>query len=360
MSKMIVKLKMNPEFMNCLVRGISGVSGVKNEINLNEILDRVPIIYDPDIVFKNYESIFYYEPDVKKFDYIAAFDMDWTLTYNEKQLFPKDPEDIELLPNRRKILEHLVKLGYTLVVFTNQYAKSKKEKEKKVERVTNFMKKLRLPVHVYIATEKDEYRKPEIGMWNFFLKNLKLKKIEKTKKILFVGDALGRPQDFSDSDRKFAENFSSEIYTPEDFFGSNKDEKNLFQLKKERELIIFVGMPGCGKSTYYTEHLSSYIHLEQDKIGTRPKLFKEFQKVLKTGRSIVIDSTNPSQENREEYYKEAIKYQYNIKVLYFLVDGTGYNKLREKPVPNVVYHIYFKKLVPPDEENTPGEVILIY
>jgi bifunctional polynucleotide phosphatase/kinase len=350
---------MNPHFMQCL----------KEEINMENkeiysLLKNVPIIYDPEIIFKNYQSIFYYQPKIKKFDYIAAFDLDWTLSYNEKHLFPKDPEDIKILPNRRRILEDIVKLGYTLVIFTNQYSKSKSEKLKKVERVSNFMKELKLPVNVYIATEKDEYRKPEIGMWNFFVNNLKTENnIKEIKKVIFVGDALGRPQDFSDSDRKFAENFDiidTKIYTPEDFFGSNKNSKPLFILKDKKELIIFVGMPGCGKSTYYSGHLSDYIHLEQDKIGNRNKLVKEFHKSLKTGLSIVIDSTNPSQEIREEYYKEAQKYNYNIKVLYFTVDGHGYNKLREKPVPDVVYHIYFKKLVPPTEENTPGEVIHIF
>jgi hypothetical protein len=43
-----------------------------------------------------------------------------------------------------------------------------------------------------------------------------------------------------------------------------------------------------------------------------------------------------------------------------LTNGTGFNKLREKPVPDIVYHVYFKKLEPPNNENTPGEIIYIY
>jgi bifunctional polynucleotide phosphatase/kinase len=333
----------NPEFMKC----------INNIENGYKVLNTLQIIYDKeDIEFKKNGSVFYYEPQVKKFDYIAAFDLDWTLTYNEKALFPKDPEDIKIFPNRRKVLEDLIKLGYTLVVFTNQYAKSKNEKQKKVERVTNFIKELKLPIHVYIATEKDEYRKPNIGMWNLFKKDIDV------KKVIFVGDALGRPQDFSDSDRLFAENLSLEadIHSPEDFFGTPPIPK----FNSEKELVVFVGMAGSGKSTYYNKNLSDHIHIEQDKLGSRAKVLKELSKAFQTGKSIVIDSTNPKQEDREEYYTEAMKHNYNIKVLYFLVNGTGFNKLREKPVPTIAYHMYFKKLEPPTKENTQGEVIYVY
>jgi len=308
-------------------------------------------------LFKQHNTIFYYQPtEYVHSELICAFDLDWTLTYNEKHLYPKEEDDIYIFPNRKQILEKLIKDGYNIVIFTNQYAKTKKEKQKKVERLTTFIEKLNLPVCVYISTEKDNYRKPEIGMWNFFKKDRQLKGVE-IKKVIFVGDALGRPQDFSDSDRLFAEKINAcEIKSPEDFFGISKIP--LFSDKKE--LIVFVGMPGSGKSTYYRKNLKDHIHIEQDKIGTRKNLLKELDKSLLTDKSIVIDSTNPLQENRLEYYEKAKKHNYNIKVLYFLVNGTGFNKLREKPVPDIVYHIYFKKLEPPNIENTPGEIFYVY
>ena len=302
-------------------------------------------------VFKQHETVFYYEPaDYKKSESIAAFDLDWTLTYNEKHLYPKEVDDIYIFPNRKRVLEKLIEDGYNIVIFTNQFAKTKKEKQKKVERLTTFIEKLNLPVCVYISTEKDNYRKPEIGMWNLF------KKDREIKNVIFVGDALGRPQDFSDSDRIFGEEINAKIKSPEDFFGNSE----IPSFKDEKELIVFVGMPGSGKSTFYSTNLKEHIHIEQDKIGTRPKLLKELDKSLTTGKSIVIDSTNPTQENRLEYYEKAKKHNYNIKVIYFLVNGTGFNKLREKPVPDIVYHIYFKKLEPPTIENTPGEIIYVY
>jgi bifunctional polynucleotide phosphatase/kinase len=333
----------NPDFIKC----------INNIPYGHKILNNLEIIYENPIDFKNINnSVFYYEPKVKKSNYIAAFDLDWTLTYNEKHLFPKEVDDIKIFPNRRKVLEDTIKLGYTIVIFTNQYAKSKNEKKNKINRLLHFLRELKLPVFVYVATEKDSYRKPDIEMWKLFSKDIDV------KKLIFVGDALGRPQDFSDSDRLFAENIRKDtiIQSPEEFFGTSPIPSFL----PNKELIIFVGMPGSGKSTYYEKYLQDHVHIEQDKLGARPKVLKELIKTLKTGKSIVVDSTNPSLESREEYFREAEKYSYNIKVLYFLINGTGFNKLREKPVPTIVYHIYFKKLVPPTENNTPGEVFYIY
>lgn len=338
-------ITINSDVFKCIGKIKDGFTHLKN----------IDIIFDREIKFKQKDTMFYYEPEgVKKFDHVISFDLDWTLTYNEKHLFPSETDDIKIFPNRRKMLENMCKLGYTLAIFTNQSAKSKQTKQKKVDRIITFLKEIKLPIFVYISTEEDEYRKPNIEMFNFFTQGKNI------KENIFVGDALGRPQDFSDSDREFGKNINARVYSPEDFFGTAP----IPSFRNKKDLIIFVGMPGSGKSTYYTKYLSEYIHISQDNLGSRAKVMKELDKSLETNKTIVVDSTNPSQEDREEYYEKAQKHGYNIKVLYFLVNGTGFNKLREKKVPNIVYHTYFKKLRekggPPSIENTPGEVFYVY
>ena len=65
-----------------------------------------------------------------------------------------------------------------------------------------------------VAFGKDEYRKPETGMWDFYTKNRNVNYDES----FYVGDAAGRKKDFSDSDLKFAENIGITFYTPEEYF----------------------------------------------------------------------------------------------------------------------------------------------
>lgn len=331
----------NPRTVEC-------ISNIKNGLL---VLRYINIVYEGDFILRQKDTCYYFEPPVARSDYVAAFDLDWTISYNEKHLFPKEVDDIQILPRRRDMLENLIKNGYNVVLFTNQYSRTKSERINKLNRIINFLYKLKLPIFLYIATEKDQYRKPDIGMWNLFIGS------NPVRKIIYVGDALGRPQDFSDSDFLFGRQISpfSEIYTPEDFFGSSE----IPPFMPLKELVVFVGAAGTGKSSYYQNNLLTHIHIEQDKIGSRAKVLKELTRAFNTGRSIVIDSTNPSQESRDEYYRIASEHGYSIKVLYFVRNGTGYNKLRPKPVPTIAYHIFYKKLEVPTVTNTPGELFYI-
>ncbi len=271
---------------------------------------------------------------------VIAFDLDWTLVYSEHKLFPSDATDIKLFPGRLEKLQELVKDGYTIVIYTNQYSKSKKQKEMKCERVGSFIKLLKgLPVHIYIATEKDEYRKPDIGMHESFKVDYGIPITE----LIFVGDALGRPGDFSDSDRIFGESIGATVYSPEDFFGNS----TIPTFNTKNDLVVLVGMPASGKSIFRNTYLKQHVVIEQDAIGSRSRVLSMLSKSVSNNhnQSIVIDSCNPSLKSRQEYYNLAPGY--NIKIIYFLRNGTGHNNLREKPVPMIAYHMYFKKLEPP-------------
>src|SRR5207245_9767290 len=69
------------------------------------------------------------------------------------------------------------------------------------------------------------------------------------------------------------------------------------------ELVIFVGLPGSGKSTYYFAHLApTHAHVSKDLMPNarrrddRQTLVVE--KALADGQSVVIDNTNPSRAIR--------------------------------------------------------------
>ena len=96
----MISIKPNSEIKDCIDKLKNG----------QKILQTMPIEYSGPFRFEQIDSAFIYEPPVEHLDYVAAFDLDWTLSYGKKQLFPKDPEDIQILPNRRKALEDLIML----------------------------------------------------------------------------------------------------------------------------------------------------------------------------------------------------------------------------------------------------------
>jgi len=144
---------------------------------------------------------------------IAAFDLDDTLITTETGKFRKHENDIVIMPNRQLVLQKYIDNNYTIVIFTNQLAKSEKQKLLNYNRINNAIKLLNLPVMVFMSTAKDEYRKPNTGMWNKMRELL-----PNLKEAFFVGNAAGRPEDHSDSDLKFAKNAGIAFYLPEQFF----------------------------------------------------------------------------------------------------------------------------------------------
>jgi bifunctional polynucleotide phosphatase/kinase len=58
--------------------------------------------------------------------------------------------------------------------------------------------KLPMPIFVYCATRQDWYRKPRTGMWNRMERDFQL---ATRGACYFVGDAAGRPSDWSCADR---------------------------------------------------------------------------------------------------------------------------------------------------------------
>ena len=299
--------------------------------------------------------------------HFACFDLDWTLIRSVRSLFPKDSNDLDILPNRKTILQSFIDKRYTIIVFTNQKSKSEKEKQNKLDRINNFIKLIDLPITIFMATGEDEYRKPNIGMYSI------LKQMCLSTGILssfYVGDAGGLQQDFSSDDINFAKNCGMKYYRPEEIFPSvlqittdiNISNINKIDIDTNiKNMVIFMGVPGSGKTSYYTNNLYSlgFIHINRDKLKTNVKVLKLIKDTLNNGLSMAIDATNPELEKRNEYYNLAQQYGYAVTVLYFVGNGYEWNKLREHPVPKIAYYKYYKNLVEPTSSNTPGKIYQI-
>lgn len=192
---------------------------------------------------------------------VAGFDLDCTLIKTKSGgTFARGISDWTW--NSTKVIESLKKWRNThlIVIFTNQGAvlndKLSKSYQNFTRKLLNIIKELKsnldnVDILVYAACKSKniDNRKPQIGMWNELLKYLQLGDLKIDKENSFyVGDAAGRPNDFLNSDKLFAENIGLKFYTPEEFDiikekkndvdeESNKDIVNKTDLNKDDEVL---------------------------------------------------------------------------------------------------------------------------
>ncbi|KAE9979636.1 hypothetical protein EG327_006934 [Venturia inaequalis] len=290
---------------------------------------------------------------------IAAFDFDSTLiTTQSGNTFARNGSDWKWWHTSvPSTLKRLHSEGYMVAIVSNQSGISLKPNPKSLKsdmkRLSDFKEKanavfnqLDLPISLYAATAKDQYRKPRPGMWNALLEDFALTSdAVDHKESIFVGDAAGREasagrkKDFSSSDRDLAANIGIPFKTPEEFFLGEALQPfvrefdpvmflaqqvictppTVFTKTNDFELVIYCGSPACGKSTFYWKHLKhlGYERVNQDILKSRDRCIKVATEHLENGESVLIDNTNASREARAHWTKLAAKYKVPIRCIYF-------------------------------------------
>ena len=209
---------------------------------------------------------FYNEPDLK-YKNLAIFDIDWTIIKpKDGKEFPKDENDWVWL--RKSVPEILKKYSEThqLVLLTDQ------TKSWKLNMIQQIIHELDLKIVVLIAMNK-KYKKgnPELFLSIF----PEFEKICEKDKCFMVGDA-GGAKDWSSVDKDFADNIGIQFFKPEEIFPFDKIQEfeGDYENKVEKEVVIMVGMPGSGKSTFCSQKLPSYKLICGDTFKTQPKMVK--------------------------------------------------------------------------------------
>jgi bifunctional polynucleotide phosphatase/kinase len=235
-------------------------------------------------------------------------------------------------------------------------------------KVEGVAKEVDVPLLVFAALDDDEYRKPRTGMWETFVKDYNSSTDVDFKSSFFVGDAAGRDgshagssavskarKDHSVADYHFALNAGLTFLVPEHFFAGDENASNAIPKQfefdprilagiiqpenegeggeidnllvfanssngphftpsnsplistKQPELLLLVGPPASGKSTFAQKYLvpKGYVHVNQDTLKTKEKCLAAVREALKQGKSVVVDNTNPDPKVRSEYLSAA-------------------------------------------------------
>ncbi|XP_028397112.1 uncharacterized protein LOC114520949 isoform X2 [Dendronephthya gigantea] len=159
---------------------------------------------------------------------VAAFDLDGTIIKTKSgKDFPIDKNDWIFTSQEVKLkLEENQKGGINNVIMSNQggIGLGLQDKLEWMEKIEDITSQLNIPIFVLAATKENNYRKPDVGMWEYYYCTLNQFKMINMKTAIYVGDAAGRPNDHGDSDRKFAENVGIAFQTPEEYFEKTHSE----------------------------------------------------------------------------------------------------------------------------------------
>ena len=322
---------------------------------------------------------------------IVSFDFDDTLVYNSINVSDNSGK---IMPNVKDKLNELY-INYDIVIFTNQNGimKGKITHEELQSKIDKFINDIGIPLTVFYSIDKDNFRKPNISMYDLCMSFSNGQCIE-----YYCGDAAGRvnggsKSDFSASDLYFANNANIVYKTPEEVFlnseqmiltdrkvkalelysgdiwdnGKLVNSRPLFDVDhidnidipdfdvSKRVLIVMIGPQGSGKSTLSKEisELYDFDIVNNDTLKSKRLIDNRFKELQNNCNGIIIDNTNNKESIREYWFslcKDWNKYVIHIDIE--KIHSMYLCKYREFCsriyIPPVAIHTYYKRFEEPD------------
>lgn len=324
------------------------------------------------------------DDEIKKYTNLIMFDFDHTLIIPKNSIHPKHLHDWKWL--HKEIEEKFKKLkleNVQIVIVSNQRGYHKYSFV--LERMQRSLSTLNISLEVYVSIEHDIYRKPFIGIFQEFI----VPKLQSN--IIYVGDAAGRQNDFSDSDRRFAYNiqvwlkyinspYKISFYTPEEYFLDKEYEIKEWKTPLPQSYLTEINLiprltllnnikKNCTKTLYLImgPPVSGKTILAEQIIKVRPDIeYIDYEKSSdikqqNKSSSLIIEGMFPSKKSRKKIINYAKEHSYHIDIinmqtfkdnqknknLYMTINNYKF-LLTGNRTPEVVFDNFYKNFEEPD------------
>ncbi len=289
---------------------------------------------------------------------MAMFDFDGTLVKPKQgRPFPFHAQDWEYIRPSVPTTVRSYADTHTLVIVTDQ------SKPWKIDMIQAVLADLALPqpptVVIGVKTQKPSTAHfstafPEIPAGSFY-----------------VGDAAGRPGDWSDRDKAFAQALGVPFHVPEEIFPMPTPVPTTpltVSPVDHREVVILCGYPASGKSTIAREVFESagYHVTSGDIHKTATKMKKDaLVNGIQVGKSVVFDSTAGSPDKRMEFIEFAKAHHLPARIVWVQTPievAMERNKERARTgganVPAIAFYTFRKRFIHPSTAEG-AEVVLV-
>src|ERR1700730_6339919 len=133
----------------------------------------------------------------------------------------------------------------------------------------------------------------------------------------------------------------------------------------DMEAVIFIGIQGSGKSSFFRERLfDTHVRINLDMLRTRRREELLVAACREAGQSFIIDNTTPLPSDRERYVERARAAGFRVVAYFFessLREAMQRNNLRagKQKVPAPAVAAAFKRLVPPSADEGFDEIYTV-